>query len=224
MNGPGPGPAEAFDAVVLAGGRSARLGGVPKALLEIAGRTLLERTLDVLDGARRIAVVGPPELAAVLARRPAAEGRLLLTREDPPFAGPAAGIAAGVAALAAPAPAGADDGGQAPLTLLLACDMPGLAGLPQHLLAAVRHHPEAGLWLPVDATGREQQLACCARTSALAAAVAAAGGAAGAGGLSVRKLLAPLAAVHVPLPAAGTTEDIDTWADAARFGIARPAP
>jgi hypothetical protein len=39
----------------------------------------------------------------------------------------------------------------------------------------------------------------------------------------MRKLLAPLAAVRVPLPA-GATEDVDTWADAARFGIARPAP
>lgn len=219
MNDPGSAAAEAYDAVVLAGGRSARLGGVPKALLEIAGRTLLERTLDALAGARRIAVVGPAELAAVLGRQPRAAGGLLLTREDPPFAGPAAGIAAGVAALAG-------DAEPAPLTLLLACDMPGLAGLPQYLLAAVRSHPEASLWLPVDAAGREQPLASCASSSALAEAVAAAGGAAGTGGLSMRRLLAPLAAVRVPLPEAATesTEDVDTWADAARFGIARPAP
>jgi hypothetical protein len=101
--------------------------------------------------------------------------------------------------------------------------MPRLAGLPQHLLAAVRSRPEASLWLPVDAAGREQPLASCARSSALAEAVAAAGGAVGTGGLSMRKLLAPLAAVRVPLPVAAT-EDVDTWADAARFGIARPAP
>ncbi|MFD1214070.1 molybdenum cofactor guanylyltransferase, partial [Arthrobacter sp. GCM10027362] len=61
------GVAGSHDAVVLAGGRSSRLGGVPKALLEFEGRTLLRRTLDALSGARRIAVVGPPELAAVLA-------------------------------------------------------------------------------------------------------------------------------------------------------------
>jgi len=215
VNGPAT-AAGAYDAVVLAGGRSARLGGVPKALLEIDGRTLLERTLEALDGARRIAVVGPPEIAAVLDRQPHAAGRLVLTREDPPFAGPAAGIAAGVAALAG-------NSGPAPLTLLLACDMPRLAGLPQHLLAAVRSHPEASLWLPVDAAGQEQPLASCARSSALADAVAAAGGAAGTGGLSMRKLLAPLAAVRVQLPVSAT-EDVDTWADAARFGIARPAP
>ena len=33
-----------FDAIVLAGGRSSRLGGVPKAGLVLDGQTLLERT------------------------------------------------------------------------------------------------------------------------------------------------------------------------------------
>ncbi|NKX51873.1 NTP transferase domain-containing protein [Arthrobacter deserti] len=210
---------DAYDAVVLAGGRSARLGGVPKALLEFEGRTLLERTLEALAGARRIAVVGPPELAPILA---GPGTRILLTREDPPFAGPAAGIAAGVAALAAP-DAAADGGGRAPLTLLFACDMPRLADLPQRLLAAAGSHPSAGLWVPVDAGGREQPLASCARSGELEAAVAAAGGPAGAAGMSVRKLLAPLHAAPVPLPA-GATADVDTWEDAGRFGIARPAP
>ncbi|MGZ4663286.1 MAG: NTP transferase domain-containing protein, partial [Arthrobacter sp.] len=34
-----------FDAVILAGGRSSRLGGVPKARLNFDGATLLERSL-----------------------------------------------------------------------------------------------------------------------------------------------------------------------------------
>jgi molybdopterin-guanine dinucleotide biosynthesis protein A len=216
VNSPG---AWTFDAVVLAGGRSSRLGGVPKALLELQGRPLLGRTLDALAGAQRIVVVGPDELAAVLPGQAAQAGRILLTREDPPFAGPAAGIAAGVAALAAP---GAGGSPQAPLTLLAACDMPGLAGLPERLLAAARRYPEASLWLPVDSAGREQHLASCARSPALVQAVAAAGGTAGTAGLPVRRLLAPLQAVRVPLPAG--TEDVDTWEDAGRFGIARPAP
>ncbi|WP_312856887.1 molybdenum cofactor guanylyltransferase [Arthrobacter mobilis] len=219
---------DGYDAVVLAGGRSSRLGGVPKALLQFEGRTLLHRTLDALAGARRIAVVGPPELSAVLAGQ-ARTGRVLLTREDPPFAGPAAGIAAGTAALATQASApvsGADLAAgsvRAPLTLLLACDMPRLAELVPRLLAAVRSHPGADLWVPVDAAGREQPLACCARSEALEAAVAAAFRTGGTAGLPARKLLAPLAAVPVPLPAAAT-EDVDTWEDAGRFGIVRPAP
>ena len=91
-----------FDAVVLAGGRSSRLGGSPKALLQLDGSTLLRRTLEAVRGSRRIAVVGPNDLLAEVDafRRSVAipHARLLLTREDPPFSGPAAGIAAGVQA------------------------------------------------------------------------------------------------------------------------------
>ncbi|MFD1214917.1 molybdenum cofactor guanylyltransferase, partial [Arthrobacter sp. GCM10027362] len=89
--------------------------------------------------------------------------------------------------------------------------------------AAAGSRPEADLWLAVDAAGREQPLASCARSAALEEAVAAVGGAAGATGLSVRKLLARLRTVRVPLQAAAT-EDVDTWEDAGRFGITRPAP
>ena len=216
-----------FDAVVLAGGRSSRLGGRSKALLQLDGSTLLRRTLEAVRGSRRIAVVGPDELLEEVDtfRRTVADGppRLLLTREDPPFSGPAAGIAAGVQALAAD-----DDGGaprRAPFTLLFACDMPLLAGLPELLLGGAARAPEAKLWIPVDADGRRQQLACCADSEALAAAVQKAGGAAGLAGQPVRSLLAGLPAVELQLERAGLhTSDVDTWQDADRFGIAPPAP
>jgi molybdopterin-guanine dinucleotide biosynthesis protein A len=215
-----------FDAVILAGGRSSRLSGTPKALLRLEGKSLLLRTLEAVRRAQRIAVVGPGELAGELAtfRRGAGAPEAVLTREDPPFAGPAAGIAAGVAAL--DQGSGKEhDGGRprgAGLTLILACDMPAADRLPEQLLDAVAAAPSARLWLPVDAGGRVQPLACCADSRALREALAGFT-AADLQGLSVRKLIADLPAARFPL-AAAATDDVDTWEDAGRFGIARPAP
>lgn len=74
-----------FDAVVLAGGTATRLGGIDKALLSIAGRSLLERVLETLSGADRIVCVGPER---------ATEVRVAWTREDPAGGGPVAALAA----------------------------------------------------------------------------------------------------------------------------------
>ena len=82
-----------FDAIILAGGRSSRLGGVPKSGLIYDGATLLERSLRAAGAARRTVVVGPDPGGL--------PGGVLTCREEPPFAGPAAAIAAGLAALAA---------------------------------------------------------------------------------------------------------------------------
>ena len=82
-----------FDAIILAGGRSSRLGGVPKSGLIYDGATLLERSLRAAGAAGRTVVVGPDP-------GDLPDG-VLSCREDPPFAGPAAAIAAGLAALAA---------------------------------------------------------------------------------------------------------------------------
>ena len=38
-------PGQSIDGAILAGGRSRRMGGAPKALLDLAGRTMLERVL-----------------------------------------------------------------------------------------------------------------------------------------------------------------------------------
>ncbi|WP_043436145.1 NTP transferase domain-containing protein, partial [Arthrobacter sp. I3] len=76
-----------FDAIILAGGRSSRLGGVPKSGLIYDGATLLERSLRAAGAARRTVVVGPDPGGL--------PGGVLTCREEPPFAGPAAAIAAG---------------------------------------------------------------------------------------------------------------------------------
>jgi molybdopterin-guanine dinucleotide biosynthesis protein A len=79
-----------YSAVVLAGGRGARLGGADKAGLEIGGRTLLERCLAALADADEVVVVGD--------ERPTSRP-VLWTRESPPYGGPVAATYAGLDAL-----------------------------------------------------------------------------------------------------------------------------
>ena len=74
-------------AVVLAGGTAARMGGVDKAVIEIDGVTLLERSLAATMSALEVVVVGEP----VPTSRP-----VTFTREDPAGGGPAAGLLAGI--------------------------------------------------------------------------------------------------------------------------------
>jgi molybdopterin-guanine dinucleotide biosynthesis protein A len=82
-------------AVVLAGGRSSRMGR-PKALLPFGGETLIERVL------RRLAplVVESVIVAAPQQDLPPIEGRIV--RDQAPHLGPVAGLAAGLAAITAP--------------------------------------------------------------------------------------------------------------------------
>jgi molybdopterin-guanine dinucleotide biosynthesis protein A len=79
-----------WSAVVLAGGRGARLDGVDKAGVEIGGRTLLEWVLDAVVDAREVVVVGDQ----VPTERP-----VTFTRESPRYGGPAAGLLTGLDAL-----------------------------------------------------------------------------------------------------------------------------
>ena len=46
-----------FDAVILAGGRASRLGGIDKTALVAKGSTLLERAVQAAAGAEKIVVV-----------------------------------------------------------------------------------------------------------------------------------------------------------------------
>lgn len=178
---------DVVDAVVLAGGRGSRLGGVDKGALEVAGRTLLDGVLDAVAGCARVVVVGD------VAARPG----VLVTREDPPFAGPAAAVAAGLALV------------DAPWVLLLACDLPQAVAAVPALLGAERG-PDGVV--AVDETGRRQHLLCLASVPALRSAVQDAGDLEGA---PLRRLLAPLDLAEHPLPAR-LTQDVDTWHDLER--------
>lgn len=214
-----------FDALILAGGRSSRLGGSPKSELIYDGETLLNRAISAARGARRIVVVGPEP------QNPPC--RVLTCREDPPFAGPAAAIAAGLARLQHPDPSlagGADSAGAedepASYTLILACDMPHAARAVQALLEAlprgagnqaVVREGNDGV-MAASADGRRQPLAGFYRTAALRDAIDDASARNALNHGSVFALLARLDVQAVTVPA-GSTDDVDTWDDAAALGV-----
>lgn len=196
-----------FDAIILAGGRSSRLGGTPKSGLIYDGATLLERSIAAAGGAGQIVVVGP-EPAGL-------PSGVLNCREDPPFAGPAAAIAAGLTILRRARAAGEAD---AELVLVLACDMPRAAGAVRALREAAAA-ADAGSVMASSPDGKLQPLAGFYRTAELQRAVddARAGGTLTHG--SVFALLARLDVQAVNVPA-GSTDDVDTWDDAAALGVA----
>lgn len=97
-----------IDAVVLAGGRARRMGGVDKGLIEIGGRTMIARTL---------AAVAPQVGRVVISANRSFEryrefGVPVVADRQPGFAGPLAGLDAGFAAT----------GGE--LLLSVPCDAP----------------------------------------------------------------------------------------------------
>lgn len=77
--------------LILAGGRSSRMGGQDKSLLVLAGRTLLDRAIDRLIGQiHPLAISSNADLTAH------ARGLPLLPDQFPGFQGPLAGIHAGL--------------------------------------------------------------------------------------------------------------------------------
>jgi molybdenum cofactor guanylyltransferase len=139
----GPGQAAtlpAFDAIVLAGGRAERLGGVDKPGLVVGTATMAATVTRaaVAAGARRVVLVGPPraELAGDLAGD---GGELAVVREDPPGGGPVPALRAGLA------DSGLAEVG-APWVVLLAADLPFLRAehIRELMAAAVRQRDDAG--------------------------------------------------------------------------------
>lgn len=109
-------------AIVLAGGRATRMGGMDKGLVELAGRPMIAYVLEVLA----------PQVDYVLINanrnfeRYAAFGWPVVPDEDSGFLGPLAGLAAGLGAA------------QTPLVLSAPCDSPLLArDLAARLYAAL---------------------------------------------------------------------------------------
>ena len=196
---------------MLAGGRSARLG-VPKQSLRLEGRSLLERALSAVAAAHTVIVVGPE-----------APDNVPRVREEPPFGGPAAAVAAGLEALPA-------HGATSDHVLVLACDMPDAAVAVATLLDVLRATGEADGVVAVDAAGRLQPLAAVYRVAALREAVARLArvhppvgtvtdhGPRTLDGVSMMRLLDGLRLTRVGVPE-GSTDDVDTWRDARRFGI-----
>lgn len=102
-------------ALILAGGRATRFGGIAKHALLIEGRTILERQTAVLE----------PRVAEVIVSAPADIATHRTVRDAIAGAGPLAGIAAGLAAA------------HTPWLVVIAGDMPYVTGaLIDALLAA----------------------------------------------------------------------------------------
>lgn len=175
-----------FAAVVLAGGTARRLGGIDKASIRYAGRSLLEHALAALAAADPVVVVGPEQPAPDSVR---------FVQEEPPLGGPAAGLLAGVDALG---PRGSG------LIGVLAVDMPHVTPATFERLTAAAQG-RAGAFL-TDVDGR-RHLAGVLRADAVPHLTANQRH-----GLAMRRFLAGLDVVSVP--AVGDEgNDIDTWAD-----------
>jgi molybdopterin-guanine dinucleotide biosynthesis protein A len=137
-----------YDAIVLAGGRARRFGGVDKVLIEVGGKTLLERALAAARRARSTVVVGP--------ERPGFENASWLL-EDPPRSGPVHALLAGLGA------------GSAPHVAVLAADLPFVSvAVVERLVASVGDADGA---VAVDGSGRDQYLLAVYRRAALRSAL-----------------------------------------------------
>lgn len=131
-------------AIVLAGGRSSRMG-TEKAALVLDGRTLLQRAVDaVAPVVDEVVLVGAPGRPL-----PPVEVAIPLRRVDDPIEGegPLAGIEAGLAAI------------ETPVTLVVGCDMPWLQTALLELLLV---HAEAGARLVVPMSGGRPEGLCSA--------------------------------------------------------------
>ena len=180
------------EAIVLAGGRASRMGGVDKPAIVVGGRSMLATVLAALDWCETVAVVGP--------HRDDLPARVLQTMEHPPGAGPVAAISAGIAALP----------GNADLVAVVAADLPLLRNDAVRELARACADSGAPVAFAVDDAGRVQYLVGVWRHDVLARQLAALGSTAN------RRMqdLVPDGAATVPLDG---ILDADTPADLARL-------
>jgi len=178
----------AYTAVILAGGRASRLGGVAKPLVEVGGRTLLDAALSAAAGAREVVVVGEVPVPA----------GVLQVVEDPPRSGPAAGLAAGVRALSE----------DAPWTLVLASDVPGVEQAVPTLVASAEDDLDSDGVCFHDESGHPQWMLGLYRSPRLRGRIEGVEST----DLSLRRLLAPLLVRTIAGDPAAIA-DCDTWDD-----------
>lgn len=189
-----------YDAIVLAGGRGSRQGGVDKPGLPLAGWPLVDHVLLAASGASNRIVVGP--------HRRALAGPSFC-REQPAGSGPVAAIAAGA------------DRVRQPTVAVLAADLPFIGPALDELRRAVTDRGRQ-VGLLVDTTGRSNYLAAVWRTSALLQALDALGDPAG---QPVRALYAGRDVEHVPdFDALGADCDTPDDLAEARDRIRRHSP
>ncbi|MEJ6489416.1 NTP transferase domain-containing protein [Leucobacter sp. USCH14] len=186
-------------AIIVAGGRGSRLGGVDKAALRLAGVPLVERVVAAVQraGAAHPVVVGPT--------RGAPDG-CVAVREQPPYSGPLAALAAGLAV----------PNHEVDEVLVLACDLVRPHELVARLCASPLAAAEDGVLLR-DPDGRAQWLAGRYRVSALRSALAGLEGAVA--DQPLRRVMGALRLRWLDADAE-TVADIDTPEDLARARLA----
>lgn len=201
-------------AVVVAGGQSSRLGHVPKASLSDGTNTLLDCALRAVRQTSPRVVVGPDTLPV--------PPDVLLTREDPPFSGPASAIHAGLERVAAQC-----EGSGTPTPkwcLILGVDTPRIAPAVQRLMRTaaandatarpLSHEGDSpaseGFWGVSE--GIYQPLVGIYRYESIRSVFSE-----GTTDASVRSFLRRLNPVSVELSAQHTA-DVDTWEQAERLG------
>jgi molybdopterin-guanine dinucleotide biosynthesis protein A len=136
-------------AVVLAGGRARRLGGVDKAMVEIAGTTMLERVLAAAaPNCDELVVVGPSRHTAVAGVR--------FTIEPSPGGGPVPAVAAGLAEVP-----------DADAAVVLAVDLPLLSAADITTLFVGLDDGTADAVAAVDHRGRPNPLLAAYRADVL---------------------------------------------------------
>jgi molybdopterin-guanine dinucleotide biosynthesis protein A len=140
-------------AVVLAGGRARRLGGVDKALVDVGGTTMLDRVLAAAaPNCEELVVVGPPRTTAVAGVR--------FTIESSPGGGPVPAVAAGL-----------DEAPVADVVVVLAVDLPLLTSRDVATLCAGLDAGDTDAVAALDHRGRPTPLLAASRAEVLRAAV-----------------------------------------------------
>ncbi|WP_030015091.1 molybdenum cofactor guanylyltransferase [Curtobacterium sp. S6] len=202
--------------IVLAGGRSSRLhDSAPaptcdKPLLAGPSGTLLERSLREVSQAvdvsmHRCVVVGPQDL-------PVPRGATV-TREDPPFSGPASAIRAGLIAIGGLLGETGTRSDAGPWVFVTAADMPQ-AGPGFRVLREAAEQADAEIHAIIgDEDGRRQPLLSVMRWGPAVEAFDADSASA-----SIRSRLGRLRCLDVPIPR-GSGADVDTWDDAVALGF-----
>ncbi len=143
--------AQAWAAVLLAGGAGRRLGGADKAALtRDDGVRLLDAVVTAMEGAAQVVVVGPQRTTS---------RQVTWTREEPAGSGPLAAVAAGLAAV----------NPDIPFVVVCAVDQPAAGRAVHELLRRLglpgrEPSPSAVL---VDRDGRRQPLLSAHRVEAL---------------------------------------------------------
>jgi molybdopterin-guanine dinucleotide biosynthesis protein A len=143
-----PGTPGTWAAVVLAGGRGRRLGGVDKPALMVGGRSLLDTALAACSESVQIVAVGPVRPTRTAVR---------WTQESPAGSGPLAALSAGISRLSA----------DVEIVVVLAADLPAVeAGTVGRLLTALDASRVDAVAL-TDQQGRVQPLLGAYRLPAL---------------------------------------------------------